>query len=78
MGAVATAAALVISALFTWFFGPFLTTQDLTEYSAPVFGTRVLPYAAWTPMQLFEAGWLLILSAVLIAGTIGLVRRRMA
>jgi hypothetical protein len=127
IGAVATAAALVISALFTWFFGPFLTTQDMTEYSPSAFGTRVLSYAAWTltavclgtfagalvrrvlpamavtvtaysalaaltwlwlrdhypvttfwPMQLFEAGWLLILSAVLIAATIGLVRRRVA
>jgi len=27
------------------------------------------------PMQLFEAGWLLALSAALIAGTIWLVRR---
>ena len=33
------------------------------------------PVKAFWPMQLFEAGWLLALSAALIAGTIWLVRR---
>ena len=33
------------------------------------------PVSTFWPMQLFEAGWLLALSAALIAGTIWLVRR---
>jgi hypothetical protein len=34
------------------------------------------PVRTFWPMQLFEAGWLLVLSAALIAGTVWLVRRR--
>ena len=34
------------------------------------------PVSTFWPMQLFEAGWLLALSAALIAGTVWLVRRR--
>jgi len=34
------------------------------------------PVRTFWPMQLFEAGWLLTLSAALIAGTVWLVRRR--
>jgi hypothetical protein len=33
------------------------------------------PVSSYWPMQLFEAGWLLILSGALVAGTIWLVRR---
>jgi hypothetical protein len=36
------------------------------------------PVRTFWPMQFFEAGWLLILSAALVAGTIWLVRRRSA
>jgi ABC-type transport system involved in multi-copper enzyme maturation permease subunit len=39
---------------------------------------RYVPVSRFWPMQFFEAGWLLILSALLIAGTIWLVRRRAA
>jgi hypothetical protein len=37
---------------------------------------RHYPVSTFWPMQLFEAGWLLTLSAALIAGTIWLVRQR--
>ena len=37
---------------------------------------RHYPVRTFWPMQLFEAGWLLLLSAALVAGTIWLVRRR--
>jgi hypothetical protein len=33
------------------------------------------PVSTFWPMQVFETGWLLILSALLVAGTVGLVRR---
>jgi len=33
------------------------------------------PVKTYWPMQLFEAGWLLILSAALVGGTLWLVRR---
>ena len=33
------------------------------------------PVSTYWPMQLFEAGWLLALSAALVAGTLRLVRR---
>jgi ABC-type transport system involved in multi-copper enzyme maturation permease subunit len=39
---------------------------------------RYVPVSRFWPMQFFEAGWLLILSTLLIAGTIWLVRRRAA
>ena len=127
LGSVVTAAALVISQLFTWLFAPFLTTQDLTVLSPAVFETRGIVYAAWTltafclgaflgtlirrvlpamaaslgaylllgaltwlylrdhypvrtywPVQAFEGGWLLAVCALLVAGTLWLVRRRAA
>jgi hypothetical protein len=127
LGAVVTIAALVTSQLFTWFFAPFLTTQNISVLSVGAFDTRGVAYAAWTltafclgaflgtltrrtlpamaaalgaylalaaatllylrdhypvstfwPMQLFEGGWLLILSALLITGTVWLVRRHAA
>jgi hypothetical protein len=40
--------------------------------------TKYLPVSRFWPMQFIEAGWLLILSALLIAGTVWLVRRRAA
>jgi hypothetical protein len=125
LGAVVTIAAFAVSQLFTWFFAPFLVTEQLTVNTASVFVTHGVCYAAWTltafclgaffgtlvrrtlaamaitpivygalaaltwfglrrhypvstfwPRQLFEAGWLLILSAALIAATVWLVRRR--
>ena len=40
--------------------------------------TRYIPVSRFWPMQFVEAGWLLALSVLLIAATIGLVRRRAA
>jgi hypothetical protein len=40
--------------------------------------TRYLPVSRFWPMQFIEAGWLLVLSVLLIAVTVGLVRRRAA
>ena len=125
LGAVVTITALAVSQLFAWFFAPFLVTEKLTVYTASVFTSQGVCYAAWTltafclgaflgtlvrrtlaamaitpvvyaalaaltwfdlrhhypvrtfwPMQIFEVGWLLVLSAALIAGTVWLVRRR--
>ena len=39
---------------------------------------RYIPVSRFWPMQFIEAGWLLVLSALLIAGTVWLVRRRAA
>ena len=39
---------------------------------------RYIPVSRFWPMQFFEAGWLLILSVLLCAGTVWLVRRRAA
>jgi hypothetical protein len=124
LGSALTIPAFAISQLLTWFFAPFLRTQNLTGLTPTVFDTSGVSYAAWTltafclgaffgalvrrtlpamaitlgayvglaaltwfylrnhypvsaywPMQFFEAGWLLALSAALIAGTLWLVRR---
>jgi hypothetical protein len=124
LGSLLTILAFAISQLLTWFFAPFMTTQQLTVLTPTVFDTSGLSYAAWTltafclgaflgtllrrilpamavtlgfyvglaaltwfylrnhypvgtywPMQFFEAGWLLALSAASIAGTLWLVRR---
>lgn len=40
--------------------------------------TRYIPVSRFWPMQLIESGWLLLLSVLLIAGTVWLVRRRAA
>ncbi len=58
-----TVAALITSQLFTWMFAPFVTTQQLTVLSPAVFDTRGLAYAA---------------CALLVSGTLWLVRRRAA
>jgi ABC-type transport system involved in multi-copper enzyme maturation permease subunit len=39
---------------------------------------RYIPASRFWPMQFIEAGWLLVLSALLLAGTVWLVRRRAA
>jgi hypothetical protein len=49
-----------------------LAQHGITEW------TKYIPVSHFWPMQLFEAGWLLALSAVLIAATVWLVRRRVA
>lgn len=48
LGSVLTIAALAIGQLFTWFFAPFLRTQELTVLAPAVFDTRGVVYAAWT------------------------------
>jgi hypothetical protein len=40
--------------------------------------TRYIPVSRFWPMQLVEGGWLLILSILLVAATVWLVRRRAA
>ncbi len=39
---------------------------------------RYIPVSRFWPMQLFEAGWLLVLSALLVGATVWVVRRRAA
>jgi hypothetical protein len=124
LGAAFTIAAFAISQLLSWFYAPFMTTQQLTGLTPTVFDTSGVSYAAWTlialclgaflgalvrrtlpamlitlgvyvglaaltwfylrdhypvstywPMQFFEAGWLLVLSAALAGGTVWLARR---
>jgi ABC-type transport system involved in multi-copper enzyme maturation permease subunit len=43
-----TAVAGAFSVVFTWFFRPFLAQEDLTVFSATVFDTRPVAFAAWT------------------------------
>jgi hypothetical protein len=43
-----TAAAGAFSLVFTWFFQPFLAYGDMTVFSASVFVTRGIAFAAWT------------------------------
>jgi hypothetical protein len=50
----------------------FATLAALTWFDL----RRHYPVSTFWPMQLFEVGWLLALSAALIAGTVWLVRRR--
>jgi hypothetical protein len=49
-----------------------LAQHDITQW------TRYIPVSRFWPMQLFEAGWLLALSALAVAATVWLVRRRAA
>jgi hypothetical protein len=164
LAVVVVAVTAAFSELFSWFFAPFIPQEDLTVYTATVFGSRPVAFAAWTlaaftmsaffgmllrriipamavtlgvylglallawdarkyyplslvsskpnidsgpitpndplvvswgqtghtewtryipvsrfwPMQFVEAGWLLVLSALLVAATVWLVRRRAA
>jgi hypothetical protein len=43
-----TAVAGAFSQVFVWFFQPFLGDQDLTVFSATVFATHGIAFAAWT------------------------------
>jgi hypothetical protein len=43
-----TAAAGAFSALWTWFFQPFLRQEDMNVLTATVFSTHGLAFAAWT------------------------------
>jgi hypothetical protein len=43
-----TAIAGAFSVVFTWFFRPFLAQEDLGVFSATVFDTRPVAFAAWT------------------------------
>lgn len=52
-------------------------TQALAQHGITQWW-RYIPVSRFWPMQLFEAGWLLILSALLCAGVVWLVRRRAA
>lgn len=48
LGVVIAVATWAFSQLFTWFFAPFLQQQDtLTVFSATVFDTRGVAFAAW-------------------------------
>jgi hypothetical protein len=127
LGSVITIAALLVTPLFTWLFGPFLSTQNLTLLDWAVFATHGTVYAAWMltafclgaffgalirrtipamavtlavfvalaaatwfclralhpvttfwPLQVTETAWLVLVSTLLVAGTIRLVRRRTA
>jgi hypothetical protein len=49
-----------------------LSQHGLTEW------TRYIPVSRFWPMQFVEAGWLLVLSALLVAGAVWLVRHRAA
>lgn len=59
-----TVAALAVSQLLTWFFAPFLVTQQLTDLTPTVFDTSGVVYAAWT------------LAAVCLGGFLGALLRR--
>ena len=48
LAAAITAAAGAFSLVFTWFFQPFLAYGDMTVFSASVFVTRGIAFAAWT------------------------------
>jgi hypothetical protein len=125
LGSVVTIAALLVTPLFTWLFGPFFSTQDLTLLDWAVFSTHGTVYAAWMltgfclgafagalirkiipaiaatlavfvalagatwlcvrilfpvtafwPVQAFESGWLVLLSALLVAGTVRLTEAK--
>lgn len=52
-------------------------TQALAQHGITQWW-RYIPVTRFWPMQFFEAGWLLVLSVLLIAATVALVRRRAA
>ncbi|HET9974211.1 MAG TPA: hypothetical protein VFQ68_38670 [Streptosporangiaceae bacterium] len=57
--------------------GPRQLARVLTEHGYTAW-TRYIPVSRFWPMQFVEAGWLLVLSALLVAATVWLVRRRAA
>jgi hypothetical protein len=57
--------------------GPRQLARVLTEHGYTAW-TRYVPVSRFWPMQLVEAGWLLVLSVLLVAATVWLVRRRAA
>jgi hypothetical protein len=52
--------------------GQYLAQHDIVTW------WRYIPVSRFWPMQFIEAGWLLVLSVLLAAGTVWLVRRRAA
>jgi hypothetical protein len=51
--------------------------QTFAQHGITVW-TKYIPVSRFWPMQFIEAGWLLVLSVLLMAGTVWLVRRRAA
>ena len=66
IAAMVTAVAGAFSALWTWFFQPFLKQEDLTVLSATVFDTRGVSFAAWT-LAAFSIG---VLFGMLVRRTV--------
>jgi hypothetical protein len=65
IGAFVAGAAAAFSALFSWFFQPFLVQQPfLTPLAGSVFGTRPVVFAAWT------------LLAFVVGACVGMLLRR--
>ena len=48
LAVVIVAVTAAFSQLFTWFFAPFIGQEDLNVYTATVFATRPVVFAAWT------------------------------
>jgi hypothetical protein len=47
LGTVLAVLAWAFSQLYSWFFNPFLTTEDMNVLAASVFDTRGIDFAAW-------------------------------
>ena len=79
---VITVTAGAFSPVFTWFFQRSLSVNDPwvlgTWKTGGTQWWRYIPVSRFWPMQFFESGWLLALSALLVAGTVRLVRRHAA
>jgi hypothetical protein len=56
---------------------PWVLTTTFAQHGITQW-TRYIPVSRFWPMQFVEAGWLLVLSALLIAATVWLARRRAA
>jgi hypothetical protein len=48
LAVVVVAVTAAFGELFAWFFAPFIPQEDLTVYTASVFDTRPVAFAAWT------------------------------
>jgi hypothetical protein len=48
LAVVLTILAWAFSQLYTWFFTPFLTVEEMNDLAATVFDTRGIDFAAWT------------------------------